>query len=480
MKGIRWMTLAVGVVVFVTVSPCHRITVSSGQAADAAALHAGFAETDITPKLGAKPVYMAGFGQNRKATGVHDPLMARAVVLKEGTGKIALVAVDLVGFFYPNVVSVRKQLPGFTYVLISSTHNHEGPDTLGLWGPNPFTSGVDPDYMKFVEEQIVKAVRAAEAAARPAAVKLGTARAPELLHDGREPYILHDDLVVLQFDDVKTNKPAFLLVQWNCHPETLDSKNTELSADYVHYTVAHLRKRQGCPVAYFTGTVGGLMTSLHVPIKDEKGNALKDGTFEKTERYGQLLGDVASQALKEAKSIRLIPFTVQSKEVYIPMDNKLYQVGRNLGVLKREAFAWTGDPYRAGPLDAKADKDKRPCLRTEVARLRLGDLDVACIPGEIYPELVLDKVQSPVDPGADYPDAPVEPALYTQLKAPYRMIVGLANDEIGYILPKRQWDEKAPFCYGRKRAQYGEQNSVGPEAGPILCRAFKELVEGKK
>ena len=45
--------------------------------------------------------------------------------------------------FMPSVERVRKQLTGFTYVLVSSTHNHEGPDTLGLWGPKPFTSGVD-------------------------------------------------------------------------------------------------------------------------------------------------------------------------------------------------------------------------------------------------------------------------------------------------------------------------------------------------
>jgi hypothetical protein len=443
-------------------------------------LSAGFAETDITPKIGDKPVYMAGFGQNRKATKVHDPLMARAVVLKDGNQKIALVSVDLVGFFYPNVLSVRKQLPGFAYVLVSSTHNHEGPDTLGLWGPNPFTSGVDPEYMKFVEEQIVKAVRDADTAAKPATARLGTARAPELLHDGREPYILHDELVALQFDDAKTGKPAFLLVQWNCHPETLDSKNTEISADYVHYTVAHLRERHGCPVAYFTGTVGGLMTSLKVEIKDEKGNSLKDGTFEKTERYGRLLGDVASRALKAAKPVALTPMTVRSRAVFVPMDNKLYHVARNLGVLKREAPVWTGDIYNAAPVDPKPDKDKRLCIQTEVAWLRLGDLDVACIPGEIYPELVLDKVQDPVDSGADFPDAPIEPAIYKQLKGPHRMIVGLANDEIGYILPKRQWDEQPPFCYGRKKPQYGEQNSVGPEAGPILCRAFRELVEGRK
>ena len=60
------------------------------------------------------------------------------------------------------------------------------------------------------------------------------------------------------------------------------------------------------------------------------------------------------------------------------------------------------------------------------------------------------------------------------------MLVGLANDEIGYIIPKRQWDEKPPFCYGRKKAQYGEGNNLGPETAPLLCKAFKELVAAKK
>ena len=109
-------------------------------------LQVGFGERDITPKVGDKAkVYLAGFGKDRKATGVHDPLMARAVVLRHGKTKIAVASVDLVGFFLPNVENVRKKLDGFSYVLVTSTHNHEGPDTLGLWGPNPFQSGADKD-----------------------------------------------------------------------------------------------------------------------------------------------------------------------------------------------------------------------------------------------------------------------------------------------------------------------------------------------
>src|SRR4051794_17806326 len=103
-------------------------------------LRVGFGEVDVTPDV-SKSVWLAGFGKGRKATGVHDPIMARAVVLATGKHKIALVSVDVVGLFHETVERVREELQGFMYVLVSSTHNHEGPDTLGLWGPNLFQSG---------------------------------------------------------------------------------------------------------------------------------------------------------------------------------------------------------------------------------------------------------------------------------------------------------------------------------------------------
>jgi hypothetical protein len=442
-------------------------------------LRVGFAEADITPKVGgAKPVYIAGFGNDRKATGVHDPLLARTVVLESGGRKIALVSLDVVGFFYPGVMRVRQQLPGFTYVLVTSTHNHEGPDTLGLWGPGRFQSGVDPDYLALIEKQIVKAVQAADATRRPATAALGSAHAPELLHDGREPYVKHEELVALQFFDAK-KAPVGLVVQWNCHPETLESKNTLLSADFVGSTVKTLRERYHCPVVYLTGTVGGLMTSLHVEVKSAAGKALADGTFEKTDRYGVLLADVAARALQGAKPVQLTPLEVRAQPIFLPLENKLYVLARRLGVFEREAFLWENDPYKATPTtDLLADKPM--CIKSEIAWLRLGELDIAAIPGEIYPELVLDKVQDPPDPGADFPTAPIEPAIYRQMKGPYRMMIGLANDEIGYIIPKRQWDEKPPFCYGRKKAQYGEVNSLGPDTAPLLCNAFRDLIQSKK
>src|SRR5262249_15368895 len=155
------------------------------------------------------------------------------------------------------------------------------------------------------------------------------------------------------------------------------------------YTVKEVQEKHKCPVVYLTGTVGGLMTSLKVPIKDDQGRLLADGTFEKTERYGREIGRLAEKALEKAKPLRLDPLQIKGAEVYLPIENKVYLLGRQLGVLRRQAYLGPGDPTKGEAVDG-SPAGKKLSMRTEIAWLRLGELDIAAIPGEIYPELVLD------------------------------------------------------------------------------------------
>lgn len=439
-------------------------------------LSVGFATEDATPDPKKSSVFLAGFGHNRLATGIHDPILVRAVVLSDGSKKIALASVDVIGLFLPTVERIRRKLSGFDYVLVSATHNHEGPDTLGLWGKSPFHSGLDAGYSKRLEAAVVAAVLAADKARVPATATVGTAAGPELLVDNRLPEVKLDALVAIRFENRETKKPVGVLVQWNCHPETLDSKNTEVSADFVAATVKHLEASQKCPVAYFTGAVGGLMTSLEVPVTDAAGKPLADGTFAKTERYGQLVGKLADKAIVAAVPAELTPFAAKTREILVPVQNPLYQLAWSAKTLDRPIYEWIGDPTPKRFVETK-DMQKPVAVRTEVGYLKLGDLEIAAIPGEIYPELVLGKVVDPPEAGADFPDAKPEPAIYAPLTGKHRMIVGLANDELGYFIPKRQWDEKEPYCYGRKKPQYGEINSTGPDAARIVCEAFRGLVK---
>ena len=140
--------LVAGLVAIALGAPRSTTAASDGQ------LLAGFGSVEITPKLGGpRPVFMAGYGMNRKATGVHDPLFARAVVLAHQRQRIAIVALDLIGLQYPAVKAIRARLPEIDYVLVCSTHNHEGPDVIGIWGRGPLHRGVDDAYVESVIER---------------------------------------------------------------------------------------------------------------------------------------------------------------------------------------------------------------------------------------------------------------------------------------------------------------------------------------
>jgi len=56
-----------------------------------------------------------------------------------------------------------------------------------------------------------------------------------------------------------------------------------------------------------------------------------------------------------------------------------------------------------------------------------------------------------------------------------KFLFGLANDEIGYLLPKTQWDRRPPYTYGAARPPYGEINSCGPDAAGAVHAALADL-----
>ncbi len=95
------------------------------------------------------------------------------------------------------------------------------------------------------------------------------------------------------------------------------------------------------------------------------------------------------------------------------------------------------------------------------------------LPGMAFPEMV--KGDLSAVPGADFPDAPAEGPVLTDLSdADYVVPVGIANDMLGYIIPKGQWDVAPPFIDGDV-PPYGETISPGPRTAGIVLEAFVDL-----
>ena len=57
-------------------------------------------------------------------------------------------------------------------------------------------------------------------------------------------------------------------------------------------------------------------------------------------------------------------------------------------------------------------------------------------------------------------------------------IIGLANDELGYILPVE--DFKYPWNPFKPGKHYEETNSIGKEIAPKVMSALDELLQGEK
>jgi hypothetical protein len=204
---------------------------------------------------------------------------------------------------------------------------------------------------------------------------------------------------------------------------------------------------------------------------------LEEGDFEYCRLYGDAVADLAVQAVENSGQISLTPIRVASQEIALPMWNPVYQLGATLGLIRRQAYLWTGDYSRLGEAVDIVRARGKAAIASEVACLKLGQLHVVGIPGELYPELVYGQFQQPVEPNVDFPDAPLEKAVVESIQSDKFLLIGLANDEVGYIIPKRQWDDQAPYAYGRETKQYGEVNSIGPETAPIIMRALEECVQ---
>jgi hypothetical protein len=114
-------------------------------------------------------------------------------------------------------------------------------------------------------------------------------------------------------------------------------------------------------------------------------------------------------------------------------------------------------------------------IRSEVAVVRIGGASLLCVPGELYPEIANGGIEHPS--GADFDTPPVEvPPLRALAPGRVKFLVGLANDEIGYIIPKSEWDDHEPWLFDAPERPYGEMNSLGPETGPDIYRALRRLI----
>jgi hypothetical protein len=451
-------------------------------------------------------IYLAGFGNDRAATGMHDDLWARALVIEYGSQRIAIVSLDLIGYTqdggYFGLEHAQKLIDpalGIRQLLLTCTHNHEGPDTIGLWGATPVSDGKFPLYLQFVDRQIAKAVTLAANSAMPVRLKLGTtnpASSPALADlqgrtDGRPPKFFDDELRVMQFvavDDERTGTVVATLVNWNTHPESMEGENTLLTSDFPGAVRDELEKKYGGTAVYVSGDLGAVEV---VGDNQQNGRTVFDGkpfpvnpkkkganiTFARTEAIGRDVSRAAIDAVERGEWSNVSGILMVQAELRVPMDNAGYAFLMKQGVLAVPAGWNTANGTQ---------------VITKIYLVRFGDAEILTVPGELFPEVLYGvAVHRRKDcPGEDTGRAP-EPALWPHMTAKYKFVFGLSPDELGYLVPGYDFHpptftptggirEAADACGASGvPPHYHETNSASSQLAPAYACQAAELLTGK-
>ncbi|MBR3778304.1 MAG: hypothetical protein IKL13_01090 [Clostridia bacterium] len=412
----------------------------------------GFASVEIPlPEDSDQPLYIAGYHQGWEATGVLDLQRANALWLDNSSTSLLLITVDCIGLDGGTVAEIRSRLSDFCKetdcdsVNVISTHTHAGVDTLGLWGPIA-QNGKNDAFMETLKQAAVDAAKAAYKD-RSAGTLSYTATAVEgMQEDSRPPHVYDNHLYQLRFTPDDADHNGIRVISFAAHAEALRGDNTLVSRDYPGSMADTIYERTGEDVMYLPGAIGGLI--MTPKLYEDPFYPIPNMTHTGKKLAMEALSAEDFRPLGTAMAVSRVPFTTH-------MTNTAFMYYRFLGILQNDVRRTLGGRY---------------LLRSEVTVIRLGDVTLALMPGEVFPELVsgTGKAEDP-EPYADIA------ARYGQEDV---IFVGLANDELGYIVPPSDYrlSEDAPYFKEAEDDHYEETNSVGVNIAADLAKALEKAL----
>jgi hypothetical protein len=408
-------------------------------------LFAGIAVTNITPDTEKYHVPLGGYGarQNARAIGVHDYAIAKALVLKQGDKKFALVTSDLLGIprSLRDEVLSRIVATGITSdtLMFTASHCHASTEMNAMNRNNVFDNkaiGIfDESLLVFHADRIAQAIIDADKAYQPVRVATASTRIDGMNGNRRGDPIVDNELTVTRIDDAD-GKPFVAFVNWTAHPTYMNEHVMVVCADWPGYLQRELEAHiPGVTCMYTNGAQGDI---------SPRGS---DGPspFAKAEDYGRKLGIKVFELYSKIEPVENAQLNFSMTTLKLPERTAppalLDSAGPEYGLTKENI---------AELVDRMSPKT------SYLGILRIGDLVGIGIPGEMTSSLGVQIKQAVAASGVSHP-----------------IIVGLCNEWISYILPPEEYTQGG---YEPGVSFYGDQ--LGPvvvsqaiEAGKAIATA---------
>jgi len=399
---------------------------SNGTAASS--LRAGVARVNLTPPLDMKAA-LGGYGarMSKPAVGVHDAIWAKALVLDQDERKFAVVTADVLAFppgFKAAVIELLAT-SGWSadQILLLASHSHTSIDMMALHPGNVFgipQAGIfQKELFEHTVGQLAKVILDADKDLVSISAASTTITVPDRNRNRRHGGTIHDTDLTVTRVDTSEGRPFAVLVNWTAHPTFMDAEDMMFSGDWP----GHLQRTMealiahGVTVMFYNGAEGD---QSPVPPPDCGSN------WERAERYGREMGIIAWRAWEKIQPQEVRAFGYHTETIVLP---------------KRQShpdFMKTGGAeYGLNEEKMKDFLERLVPAQTHSTCLRLGDLVILGVPGEMAAQLGLEAKSKT-----------------RQLTgATCVTIGGLADEWVSYVLPAEEYRRGG---YEASMSFYGE------------------------
>ncbi len=406
-------------------------------------LKAASATANITAPLGTA---IPGGFRARYAESVDDELFAKALVIDNGTTRLALVTCDLIAVTQPIVertkarISERCDIPP-EHVMVNATHTHTAVAIADLLGVDE-----DTDYTKWVPLKIADAVELAARKLCPARVGFASVKETRIsfnrrwyMKDGTvrmNPGIQHPELgkptgpidadIAMMFVEAEDGTPIAAVANFSLHYVGTDNSNA-LSADYFGHFDRLMRY-------YIGGTcVSLLWNAASGQINNIDFSGQTKWTAKGHHQARKMANVLAGHFITEMQFMEMHQKLSLSAHMSTLTFRRKQITDEELGIAERVLSVPSGtfDEYETGPFSwvvgqpippRLVDIYARECLRVSklpkqltapIQVIRLGEAAIVALPGEVFVETGLN-IKSTADANPLF-------------------LVSLANGYIGYI-----------------------------------------------
>jgi hypothetical protein len=376
---------------------------------------------------------LGGYGErmNKPAEGIHDPIIAKALLLKDDDKKYAIVTIDILGLPSNVKPDLLKRIAGKGWssenIMLLPSHSHGSLEMAAINSKNVFgvpQIGIfQSELLDFIIEKLEKLILEADQNYHEVKIGTSSAKLDGLNRNRRGDKLVDNELTVTRVD-LANGLPLAALVNWTAHPTFIGGDDMLVSAEWPGYLQTELEKSigSGVTVMYYNGAEGD-----QSPVYRGQG-----GAYEKIQGYGKIIAEKAFDVYK----------TIQPKT-----ENQLafkYQIIDLPEQVAHPDFMETGGAeYGLNEQTVKVIMDALGPKSVGLGSVRIGDFILVGIPGELVAELGIKIKQSLKN---------------DEIK--HVAIGGLANEWISYILTEDEYVNGG-----------GYESSVsfyGPKLGEII------------